>query len=318
MVQILRLIGGRILLSLLTLLLVSLIIFAAVEVLPGDVATRILGREATAGSLAALRAQLHLEDPAAVRYLRWLGGIVRGDFGLALTSARPISVILAPKLFNTLILALVAFLLYLPLAIIPALIQAIRRDRPIDHGLSVVTLVLLSTPDFLLATILLLIFVMTAGLLPSMSIVDETSTFTEYLRAIALPALTLAIVMAAYAVRMLRDNLIEVLDSEYVRMAELKGLSRRRVLLRHALPNALIPSLNITALNVGYVIGGVVVVEKVFSYPGLGSQLVNALQLLDYPLFEATVLIAAGFYIVANMLADIGSILLNPRLRSGQ
>jgi len=317
-VQILRLIGGRILLSLLTLLLVSLIIFAAVEVLPGDVATRILGREATAGSLAALRAQLHLEDPATLRYLRWLGGIVRGDFGFALTSARPISVILAPKLFNTLILALAAFLLYLPLAIIPALIQAIRRDRPVDHGLSVVTLVLLSTPDFLLATILLFIFVMTAGLLPSMSIVDETSTFTEYLRAIALPALTLAIVMAAYAVRMLRDNLIEVLDSEYVRMAELKGLSRRRVLLRHALPDALIPSLNITALNVGYVIGGVVVVEKVFSYPGLGSQLVNALQLLDYPLFEATVLIAAGFYIVANMLADIGSILLNPRLRSGQ
>jgi len=317
-VQILRLIGGRILLSLLTLLLVSLIIFAAVEVLPGDVATRILGREATAESLATLRAQLHLEDPAAVRYLRWLGGIVRGDFGLALTSARPISVILAPKLFNTLILALAAFLLYLPLAITPALIQAVRRDRPVDHGLSVVTLVLLSTPDFLLATILLFIFAMTVGLLPSMSIVDESSTFTEYLRAIALPSLTLAIVMAAYAVRMLRDNLIEVLDSEYVRMAELKGLSRRRVLLRHALPNALVPSLNITALNVGYVIGGVVVVEKVFSYPGLGSQLVNALQLLDYPLFEATVLIAAGFYIVANMLADIGSILLNPRLRSGQ
>ena len=316
--QIVRLIGNRILLSLLTLLLVSLIVFAAVEVLPGDVATRILGREATAESLATLRAQLHLEDPAAVRYLRWLGGIVRGDLGLALTSARPISVILAPKLFNTLILALAAFLLYLPLAIIPALIQAVRRDRPVDHGLSVVTLVLLSTPDFLLATILLFIFAMTVGLLPSMSIVDESSTFTEYLRAIALPSLTLAIVMAAYAVRMLRDNLIEVLDSEYVRMAELKGLSRRRVLLRHALPNALIPSLNITALNVGYVIGGVVVVEKVFSYPGLGSQLVNALQLLDYPLFEATVLIAAGFYIVANMLADIGSILLNPRLRSGQ
>jgi peptide/nickel transport system permease protein len=213
-------------------------------------------------------------------------------------------------------LALAAFLLYLPLAIIPALLQAVRRDRPIDHGLSVVTLVLLSTPDFLLATILLFIFAMTVGLLPSMSIVDDSSTFSEYMRAIALPALTLAIVMAAYAVRMLRDNLIEVLDSEYVRMAELKGLSRRRVLLRHALPNALIPSLNITALNVGYVIGGVVVVEKVFSYPGLGSQLVNALQLLDYPLFEATVLIAAGFYIVANMLADIGSILLNPRLRS--
>jgi peptide/nickel transport system permease protein len=316
--QLLRLIGNRILLSLLTLLLVSITIFAAVEILPGDVATRILGREATPESLATLRAQLHLDVPAPVRYLHWLGGILRGDFGVALTSSRPISEIVAPDLFNTLVLALAAFLLYLPLAVVPALIQAVRRDRPIDHGLSAVTLVLLSTPDFLLATILLFAFAMQARLLPSMSTVVESSTFIEYLRAIALPALTLAIVMAVYAVRMLRDNLIEVLDSEYVRMAELKGLSRRRVLLRHALPNALIPSLNVTALNVGYVIGGVVVVEKVFSYPGLGSRLVNALQLLDYPLFEATVLIAAGFYIAANLLADIGAILLNPRLRSAQ
>jgi peptide/nickel transport system permease protein len=265
-----------------------------------------------------LRSQLHLDVPAPVRYLQWLGGVVRGDFGVALTSSRPISEIVAPDLFNTLMLALAAFLLYLPLAVIPALIQAVRRDRPIDHGLSGVTLVLLSTPDFLLGTILLFLFATKARLLPSMSTVVESSTLIEYLRAIALPAMTLAIVMAVYAVRMLRDNLIEVLDSEYVRMAELKGLSRRRVLLRHALPNALIPSLNVTALNVGYVIGGVVVVEKVFSYPGLGSRLVNALQLLDYPLFEATVLIAAGFYIVANLLADIGAILLNPRLRSGQ
>jgi peptide/nickel transport system permease protein len=312
------LIGNRILLSLLTLLLVSIIIFAAVEILPGDVATRILGREATPESLATLRAQLHLDVPAPVRYLQWLGGVLRGDLGVALTSSRPISEIVAPDLFNTLVLALAAFLLYLPLAVIPALIQAVRRDRPIDHSLSGVTLVLLSTPDFLLATILLFIFATKARLLPSMSTVVESSTLIEYLRAIALPAMTLAIVMAVYAVRMLRDNLIEVLDSEYVRMAELKGLPRRRVLLRHALPNALIPSLNVTALNVGYVIGGVVVVEKVFSYPGLGSRLVNALQLLDYPLFEATVLIAAGFYIAANLLADIGAILLNPRLRSAQ
>jgi peptide/nickel transport system permease protein len=316
-VQILRLIGGRILLSLLTLLLVSLIIFAAVEVLPGDAATRILGREATPATLATLRAQLHLEVPAPLRYLHWLGGAMRGDFGTALTSARPISVIVAPKLFNTLVLALAAFLLYLPLAVIPAVVQAVRRDRPIDHGLSAITLALLSTPDFLLGTILLFIFAATARLLPTMSTVDESSTFAEYLYAIALPAMTLAIVMAVYAVRMLRDNLIEVLDSDFVRMAELKGLSRGRVMLRHALPNALIPSLNVTALNVGYVIGGVVVVEQVFSYPGLGNQMVNALQLRDYPLFEAAVLIASGIYIVANLLADVGAILLNPRLRSG-
>jgi peptide/nickel transport system permease protein len=317
-VQILRLIGGRILLSLLTLLLVSLIIFAAVEVLPGDAATRILGREATPATLAMLRAQLHLEVPAPLRYLHWLGGAMCGDFGTALTSARPISVIVAPKLFNTLVLALAAFLLYLPLAVIPAVVQAVRRDRPIDHGLSAITLALLSTPDFLLGTILLFIFAATARLLPTMSTVDESSTFAEYLYAIALPAMTLAIVMAVYAVRMLRDNLIEVLDSDFVRMAELKGLSRGRVMLRHALPNALIPSLNVTALNVGYVIGGVVVVEQVFSYPGLGNQMVNALQLRDYPLFEATVLIASGIYIVANLLADVGAILLNPRLRSGR
>jgi peptide/nickel transport system permease protein len=150
-----------------------------------------------------------------------------------------------------------------------------------------------------------------------MSLVDQGSSVTEYLRAIALPAITLAIVMAVYAVRMLRDNLIEVLDSEYVRMAELKGLPRRQVLLRHALPNALVPTLNVTALNLAYLIGGVVIVEKVFSYPGFGSLLVDALQLRDLPLIEATVLIAAAVYVGANVLADIGAILLNPRLRAG-
>ena len=312
-----RLVVGRILTSLLTLLLVSIIIFAVLEVLPGDVASRILGRDATPESLAALRAQLHLEDPALQRYLDWLGGIVRGDFGQALTSSRPVAEILAPRIFNTLVLSAAAFLLYLPLALIPAMIQALRRDGPLDHGLSVVTLVLLSTPDFLLGTLLLIAFVISIPIFPAMSLVDQSSGFAQYLRAVALPAVTLAIVMAVYAVRMLRDNLIEVLDSEYVRMAELKGLPRRQVLLRHALPNALVPTLNITALNLAYLIGGVVIVEKVFSYPGFGSLLVDALQLRDLPLIEATVLIAAAVYVGANLLADIGAILLNPRLRTG-
>jgi peptide/nickel transport system permease protein len=158
--------------------------------------------------------------------------------------------------------------------------------------------------------------VVTVPLLPAISLVDQSSTAVEYFRAMTLPAITLAIVMAVYAVRMLRDNLIEVLGSDYVRMAELKGLSRRKVLLRHALPNALVPTLNITALNLAYLIGGVVVVEKVFSYPGFGSLLVDSLQLRDLPLIEATVLIAAAVYIAANLLADIGAILLNPRLRA--
>ena len=315
--SVLRLVVSRALLSLLTLLLVSLIIFAMLEVLPGDVASRILGRDATPESLAALRAQLHLEEPAPQRYLDWLGGILRGDFGQALTSSRPVTEILAPRIFNTLVLSAAAFVLYLPLALIPATAQAMRREGALDHAVSVITLILLSTPEFLLGTLLLIAFVITISVFPAMSLVDHGSGFAEYLRAIALPAITLAIVMAVYAVRMLRDNLIEVLDSEYVRMAELKGLPRRQVLLRHALPNALVPTLNITALNLAYLIGGVVIVEKVFSYPGFGSLLVDALQLRDLPLIEATVLIAAAVYVGANLLADIGAILLNPRLRAG-
>jgi peptide/nickel transport system permease protein len=311
-----RLIGGRILLSLLTLSIVSALIFWILEVLPGDVASRIMGRDATPETLALLRAKLHLNDPAITRYLRWLGGMATGDFGTALTSSRPIVQILGPRIFNTVLLAGYAFLLYLPMALIPALIQAVRRDRPTDHALSAVTLVLLSMPDFLIATLLLVTFVVTVPLLPAISLVDQSSTALEYFRAMTLPAITLAIVMAVYAVRMLRDNLIEVLSSDYVRMAELKGLSRRKVLLRHALPNALVPTLNITALNLAYLIGGVVVVEKVFSYPGFGSLLVDSLQLRDLPLIEATVLIAAAVYIAANLLADIGAILLNPRLRA--
>jgi peptide/nickel transport system permease protein len=284
------------------------------EVLPGDVATRILGRDATPENLERLRGELGLDQPATLRYLGWLGGLLTGDLGKSLVSSRPVSEILAPRVFNTVLLSANAFLLYLPLTIGPALVQAIRRDRGVDHLLSVVTLVLLSMPDFLLATFLLLVFVIYVPMLPAISLVDQSSSALEYLRAMTLPALTLAIVMAVYAVRMLRDNLIEVLDSDYVRMAELKGLSARRVLLRHALPNALVPTLNVTALNLAYLVGGVVVVEKVFSYPGFGSLLVDSLQLRDLPVIEVTVMIAALVYVSANLLTDVAAILLNPRI----
>ena len=314
---VLRLIVGRVLVSVLTLLLVSALIFFFVEILPGDVASRILGRDATPENLAVLRERLHLNDPAALRYLRWLGTVMTGDLGTALTSARPINEILAPRIVNTLLLSAFAFAVYVPLALIPAALQAINRDRPLDHALSVVTLVLVSMPEFLLGTLLMIVFVAFARLLPAMSLVDETTSFTEFVRAITLPGLTLGIVMAVYAVRMLRDNLIEVLDADFIRMAELKGLSRRRVLVRHALPNALVPTLNVTALNLAYLVGGVVVVERVFAFPGFGSLLVDALQLRDAPLIEATVLITALVYIGANLIADVGAILLNPRLRAG-
>lgn len=312
-----KLVIRRSLMSVVTLLLVSLIIFSMLEVLPGDVASRILGRDATPATLEQLRTELGLDKPAPVRYLTWLGGLVTGDMGKSLASSRPVAEILAPRIFNTVLLSAYAFLIYLPLTIVPALLQALNRDRSVDHGFSVITLVLLSVPDFLLATILLLAFVVMIPLLPAISLVDQSSSAWEYFRAMTLPALTLAIVMAVYAVRMLRDNLIEVLDSDYIRMAELKGLSRRRVLLRHALPNALVPTLNVTALNLAYLVGGVVVVEKVFSYPGFGSLLVDSLQLRDLPVVEATVMISAFVYVVANLIADVAAILLNPRLRTG-
>jgi peptide/nickel transport system permease protein len=313
--QYLALILLRIVSAATTLLLVSFIVFFMVEILPGDVASRILGRDATPEMLALLRERLNLNDPALTRYVQWLIRFIQGDLGSALTSSRPIAEVLAPRIFNTILLSAYAFALYLPLAVIPALIQAVHRDRPTDHFLSTVTLVLLSIPDFLLGTLLLIAFVIYVPLLPAISHVDEHSSMMQYLAAMTLPAVTLAIVMAVYAVRMLRDNLIEVLDSDYVRMAELKGLPPRAVLLRHALPNALVPTLNVTALNLGYLIGGVVIVEKIFSYPGFGTLLIDSLQLRDVPLIEATVMIAAAVYISANLFADLGAILLNPRLR---
>lgn len=312
-----RLIAQRFILALFTLLLVSFLIFAVLEILPGDVTTRILGRDATPETIAILRERMQLDDPALVRYGRWLWGALQGDFGYSLVSSRSVAEVLGPRLVNTAFLSLYAFILYVPLATLPAIIQAIRRDRPVDQALSVVTLVLLSIPDFLLATLLLLAFVLFIPVLPAMSIVDHTSDFGEYLRATTLPALTLAIVMAVYAVRMLRDNLIEVLDADYIRMAELRGVPAGRVVWRHALPNALVPTLNVTALNLAYLVGGVVVVEKVFSYPGFGSLLVDSLQLRDFPLIEATILLSASVYIAANFVADACAIILNPKLRTG-
>jgi peptide/nickel transport system permease protein len=301
----------------LTLVLVSLIIFVAVEVIPGDAATRVAGRDATPETLEVLRERMNLDLPPAERYLTWLGNALVGEFGQVLTSGRPVAEILAPRVKNTLIMSAMAFALYFPLVLIPAIYQAVRRDRAADHALSSITLILLSIPDFVLATFLLLLFAVAIPLFPAMSTIDEGTSLIDILHVSVLPAVTLAVVMAVYAVRMLREGLIEILEADFVRMARLKGLGQRRVLLRHALPNAVIPTLNVTALNLAYLIGGVVVVERVYSFPGFGSLIVDSLKLLDAPLIQATVLLAAAVYIGANLAVDIVAILLNPRLRKG-
>ena len=313
--MILRLVGLRLFTAALTLLCVSAIVFMAVEILPGDVASNVLGQFSSETARAALREQLHLDEPAIERYFLWLGNVLRGNLGIALSSRRPIADILWPRITNTLILSAAAVAIYIPLALFPAVVQAVNRNRSVDHLISVITLLLASIPDFLLALLLLIVFVVFLPLLPAVSIVTPSTDLVGWLKALILPALTLAIVMAVYAARMLRDNLIDVLEAQHVLMARLRGLPERRVMWIHALPNAIVPTLNVTALNFTYLAGGVVIVEKVFGFPGFGSLMIDAIRFRDVPLVEITVLIASCVYILANLLADLAAILLIPKLR---
>lgn len=311
-----RLIIARIFYACLTLLLVSAVVFAAVEILPGDVATRILGRSATPEALQVLRQQLGYDQPAVVRYFSWLQGAVQGDLGVSASSRTSVNEVIAPRLANTAILALCAFLLSLPLSMIPATIQALKPGSTIDSIISGVNFVLLAIPDYMLASLMLITFVVAVPVFPSTSMVTASSSLGDWVWALAMPSVVLAISISTYAIRLLRDGLIDVLSKDYVRMAELKGMRQSIVLWRHAFPNALGPTLNVTALNIAYLIGGVIIVERVFSFPGFGGVMVSALQAGDAPLIEGCVLIAALIYISVNMLADIGSILANPKLRS--
>ena len=314
--MILKLILQRIVTSLATLLFISVIIFTAVEILPGDVAARALGRVATADAKRIFREQLHLDRPVPERYALWLSGVVRGDFGKSIVNQIPVNDIVGPKLRNTLLLGAYGFLIYILISIILATLAAVSCDGPLDAVISLATLVGLAAPEFVLGTALLFLFAVYIPLFPALSLIEMAKTLPEVLRALTLPAVTLAIAMGVYAIRMLRDSLIEVLDSEYVRTATLKGLPRYRVVFWHALPNALVPALNVTALNLAYLIGGVVIVERVFSYNGIGSLLVESIFLRDAPLIEATTLLVSAIYIGANFIADVIAIVLNPRLRT--
>jgi peptide/nickel transport system permease protein len=287
-----------------------------VQILPGDIARQILGRGVSQEQVDLFRQQMGFDRPVPERYLNWLGGLLQGDLGRGLISKQPVLDIVAPRLYNTLLLAAFAFIIYIPLALLFGIVSAVYRGRAPDTVLSTLTLIGLSIPEFVFGTILLIVFAANLRWFPALALIDTARTFGEVVKTLTLPAVTLAVAMAVYAVRMLRDNLIEVLDSDYVRMATLKGLPRHQVVLRHALPNALGPALNVTALNLVYLIGGVVIVERIFAYPGLGSLLVDAISLRDAPLIEAAALLISAFYILANLLADVAVMLLNPRLRT--
>ncbi|OGO27920.1 MAG: ABC transporter permease [Chloroflexi bacterium RBG_16_52_11] len=312
-----RTILSRLILAFFTLVAVSILIFWAAEILPGDIAARVLGREATETAKSLFREQLNLDLPISQRYLIWLGGVLHGDFGKALSSQRQISTVVLPRMRNTFFLAAYAFLLYVPVTVILSTLAAIQRERFWDNSVSVLTLIGLALPEFVIGTVLIYVFAVNLHLFPVLSTVQTAQTFAEKVWMTTLPAVTLMIVMSVYSIRMLRDSLIEVLDSDYVRMAILKGLPRWRVVISHALPNSLVPALNTMALNLAYLIGGVVIVEQVFVYPGLGSLLIEAVFLRDAPVIEAVALLVSALYILANLFADVMGIMLNPRLRTG-
>ena len=312
--KILAMILQRFGLGLVTLFVVSAIIFLGVEFLPGDIAEALLGQGASPENVAALRHKLGLDVPAHSRYINWWRNVLQGDFGTSLANGRDIAELIKIRLANTLFLAVVAASVSVPLAIIFGILAALYRNSLYDRSVNVITLGAVSAPEFLVAYILILYFSVTLGWFPSLSNVDANTTFLERLHRVALPATTLTGVILAYMMRMVRASIINLLASAYIEMAHLKGMSKLRVIVKHALPNAWAPISNIIAISLAYLVVGVVVVEVVFIYPGLGQLMVDSVSTRDIPVVQACSMIFAGTYILLNLSADIVSICTNPRL----
>jgi peptide/nickel transport system permease protein len=312
---IVKLVAQRLALGLLLLLAVSALIFLGVEALPGDTAQAILGQQATEQALANLREKMQLGDPAIVRYFRWLGGILQGDLGLALSNGQDIAASIGQRLGNTMFLAFWAAIIAVPLAIILGLIAARYVGRWPDKLISAVTLTTISLPEFVLGYLLIFFLAVKWQLLPSAAMIFDGMSLFEQLRAIALPVLVLVLVVLAHMMRMTRAAILNVMQSAYIETAELKGLSPMAVIARHAFPNAIAPVVNVVMLNLAYLVVGVVVVEVVFVYPGMGQFLVDHVTKRDLPVVQASGLIFAAVYIGLNIFADVVSILTNPRLR---
>ena len=296
-----------------TLLVISLIIFGAIELLPGDLAEEILGQSATEETVAAFRKNLGLDQPAWKRYLQWLGGAVQGDLGVSLANQRPIGDLIGGRLGNTLFLALYAAAIAVPLSLFLGILAALYRNSLYDRIVNVATLGSISFPEFFVAYILIFVIAQ-AGLFPSIASINPDASLGEKLYRTFLPALTLTLVVTAHMMRMTRAAIINLLASPYIEMARLKGLKPGRIILRHALPNALAPIINVIALNLAYLITGVVVVEVVFVYPGLGQLMVDSVAKRDVTVVQAAALIFACAYVLLNLTADVLSTLSNPRL----
>jgi len=311
----LKLVAQRIALGLLLLLAVSVLIFAGTQILPGDVAQSILGQSATPQALENLRRELGLNDPAYIRYFRWLGGVLHGDLGVALSNGQDIATQLGKRLGNTLFLAGVAAIVSVPLAILLGLIAVRYRNRWPDKLISAATLASISLPEFFIGYLLIYFVAVQLGWFTSVSTVYDGMTFGQRLNAVALPAATLTLVVLAHMMRMTRAAILNVMQSAYIETAELKGISAFDIIRKHAFPNAIAPIVNVVMLNLAYLVVGVVVVEVVFVYPGMGQYLVDHVAKRDVPVVQACGLIFAAVYISLNIIADVVAIISNPRLR---
>jgi peptide/nickel transport system permease protein len=295
----------RITLIVYTLLVVSLLVFAITQILPADAAVMMLGENATPVALAALRARMGLNDPVWLQYWHWLYGVVRGDFGVSLRTGQPVGPMMFTALGRSLLLAVLSLGSMLCLALPIGVFAAVRRGRPADMVIGLLSYIGVSLPEFVTATVVVLVASDWLQLLPPTGYVPLSRDFGEGISHLILPVLVISIILIAHVSRMVRSELIDVLDTDYIRAAHLKGLSRRKVLFRHALRNALLPTITIVALDVGYLLGGIIVVEQIFSIPGIGRSLIVAIQTRDLPAIQAGALIMAGTYSLVNFAADI-------------
>jgi len=306
----------RLALGLLTIIVISVLIFVGIEALPGDLATTILGQSATPETVAAFRKELKLDLPPHVRYFAWLGDFMRGDLGTSLANKRPISELIVWRFENTMFLAASAAVVAVPIAVILGILAALYRNSLFDRIISMVTLSTISFPEFFVAYILIALLSVQLVVFPSISNINDQMSFWQKIHAIILPCLTLTLVVVAHMMRQTRAAIINILSSPFIEMARLKGIKRMRIIVLHAFPNALSPVINVIALNLAYLVVGVVIVEVVFVYPGMGQLLVDSVSKRDIPVVQASGLIFAAVYVSLNLLADILSIITNPRLRN--
>lgn len=313
--QTVSLVMARLGIALITLAIVSFAVFAATQMLPGDVATILLGQAATPEAVAGLRTAMHLNDPAILRYLRWLLGFVQGDLGTSYANNLPIASMIAGRLANTLKLAAVTSVVAVPLALFLGITTAMYRGSVYDRVITMGVVAVISVPEFLIATLAVLTFAVWLKWLPALSFTNEITSFGALIKVFAMPVITLCCVISAQMIRMTRAAVIDALKMPYVEMALLKGASRRRMVLHHALPNAIGPIVNAVALSLSYLLGGVIIVETIFNYPGIAKLMVDAVATRDLPLIQACVMVFCFGYLVLITTADIIAILSNPRLR---